>query len=154
MLKLGCTLPNLANLGLHSSISEKFYSFTESDKNLLSKIREEIVGAPSILFTRKAVVDRTHNSKLKTVCKTIVGIDASQCHPCTMCQPMTTGLYTRYEFDADLDRFKPRQNRSRSSEKMIMSYFQRMRQDCRVEMLFRKRNQKSFDCFNADRFCG
>ena len=56
--KLGCTLPNLANLGLHKSLDSKFSPFTESDKDfLLEKIRENIVGGPSILFTRKAVVD-------------------------------------------------------------------------------------------------
>ena len=37
MLKLGSTLPNLANICLHSSNSAEFCPFTESDKNLLSK---------------------------------------------------------------------------------------------------------------------
>ena len=31
MLKLGCTLPNLANIPLHKSTSAKFYPFTETD---------------------------------------------------------------------------------------------------------------------------
>ena len=39
MLKLGCTLPNLANICLHKSTDSKFYPFTESDKDLLEKIR-------------------------------------------------------------------------------------------------------------------
>ena len=37
MLKLGCTLPNLANICLHKSTDAKFYPFTEGDKNLLEK---------------------------------------------------------------------------------------------------------------------
>ena len=37
MLKLGCTLPNLANICLHKSTSAKFYPFTETDKDLLQK---------------------------------------------------------------------------------------------------------------------
>ena len=53
MLKLGCTLPNLANNCLHKSTSAKFYPFTETDKELLQKIREDMVGGPSIVFTRK-----------------------------------------------------------------------------------------------------
>ena len=57
MLKLGCTLPNLANICLHKSTDSKFYLFTESDKDLLEKIREAMVGGPSIVFTRKSVVD-------------------------------------------------------------------------------------------------
>ena len=38
MLKLGCTLPNLANICLHKSTASKFYPLTESDKDLLEKI--------------------------------------------------------------------------------------------------------------------
>ena len=57
MLKLGCTLPNLANICLHKSTAAKFYPFTEGDKGLLEKIREVFVGGPSIVFTSKAVVD-------------------------------------------------------------------------------------------------
>ena len=37
MLKLGCTLPNLANNCLHKSTDAKFYPITEGDKNLLEK---------------------------------------------------------------------------------------------------------------------
>ena len=35
MLKLGCTLPNLANICLRKSTDAKFYPFTEGDKDLL-----------------------------------------------------------------------------------------------------------------------
>ena len=38
MLKLGCTLSNLANICLHKSTSAKFYPFTETDEDLLQKI--------------------------------------------------------------------------------------------------------------------
>ena len=47
ILKLGCTLPNLANICLHKSTDAKFYPFTEGDKDLLEKIREDVVGGPS-----------------------------------------------------------------------------------------------------------
>ena len=57
ILKLGCTLPNLANICLQKSSSAKFYPFTETDKDLLQKIREDMVGGPSFVFARKAVVD-------------------------------------------------------------------------------------------------
>ena len=80
-LKLGCTLPNLANICLHKSTDSKFYPFTELDKNLLEKIREDMVCGPSIVFTRKAVVDETFIRKSSNLCKLIVGIDASQFFP-------------------------------------------------------------------------
>ena len=78
VLKLGCTLPNLANICLRKTTDAKFYPFTEGDKDLLGKIREYIVAGPSIAFTRKAVVDETVNRKSTNFCKPIVGIDASQ----------------------------------------------------------------------------
>ena len=106
-LKLGCTLPNLANFCLHKSTSAKFYPFTETDKDLLQKIREDMVGGPSTFFTRKAAVDKTFNPNSGKFCKSIVGIDASQLFPYSMRQPMPTGLYRRREYDAESNRLKP-----------------------------------------------
>ena len=57
MLMLGCTLPNLADICLHKSTDAKFYPFAEVEKDQLEKIREDVVAGPSIVFTRKAVVD-------------------------------------------------------------------------------------------------
>ena len=83
LLKLGSTLPipKLANICLHSSTSAKKYSLTKSDKDLLSIISEDMVGGPSIVFTRKAVVDDTHIRKSMNVCRSIFGIDARQLLP-------------------------------------------------------------------------
>ena len=78
MLELGCTLPNLANYCLHKSTDSKFYPFRESDKDLLEKIREDMVRGPSIVLTRKAVVDETFIRKSSNLFKSNVGIDASQ----------------------------------------------------------------------------
>ena len=72
MLKLGCTLPNLAIICLHKSTDASFYPFIEGDKDLLQKIREGVVGGPSIVFTRKAVVDETFIRKSTNICKTIL----------------------------------------------------------------------------------
>ena len=96
MLKLGGTLTNLANICLHKSTSAKFYPITETDNDLLQKIREHMVGGPSIVFTRKAVIDETFIRNSRNICKSIVGIVASQLYPYSMCQPMTTGLYARW----------------------------------------------------------
>ena len=133
MLKLGCTLPNLANICLHKSTDSKFYPFSESDKDLLEKIREDMVGGSSFVFTRKAVLDETFIRKSSNLCKSIVGIDASQLYPHSMCQPMPTGLYTRWEYDSETKTFTARENKSRSFENMVLSYFQRSRPDCKIE---------------------
>ena len=60
MLKLGCALPSLANISLHRSTNNKFYSFVEADKDLNDKTREDKTGGPSIVFARRAVVDQTY----------------------------------------------------------------------------------------------
>ena len=56
MFKLGCTLPNFANTCLHRSTNNKFYPFVEADKYLHDKIREDMPGGPSIVFTRKLCI--------------------------------------------------------------------------------------------------
>ena len=132
MLKLGCTLPNLTNICLHKSIGSKFYPFTGSDKDLLEKIREVMVGGPSIVFTSKAVVDETFILKWN-LCKAIVGIDASQLYPYSMGQPMPTGLYTRWKYDSETKRFTARQKKSRCFENTVLSYFQQSQPDCIIE---------------------
>ena len=153
MLKLGCTLPNLANICLHKSTSAKFYPFTQTDKDLLQKTREDMVGGPSIVFTRKAVVDETFIRDSGIICKSIVGIDASQLYPYSMCQPMPTRLHTRWKYDTESNRFEAQQNKSRNFENMVMSYFQRRRLDCKIESFYTTGTQKQIDCIKGDGFC-
>ena len=112
-----------------------------------------MVGGPSIVFTRKAVVDETFIRKSSNLCKSIVGIDASQLYPYSMCQPMPTGLYTRWEYDSETKRFSARQNKSRSFENMVMSYFQQSRTECKIESNVTTGRQKKIDCFSVDGIC-
>ena len=59
-----------------------------------------------------------------------------------MCQPMPTGLYTRWHFDSKTSRFIPRQNKTRSFEKLVMFYFQRTTPECEIEIFFTTGRQK------------
>ena len=153
MLKLGSTLPNLANICLRKSTSAKVYPFTETDKDLLQKIPEDMVGGPSIVFTRKTVVDETFIRNSGIICKSIVGIDASPLYPYSMCQPMPTGLYTRWEYDTESKRYKTQQNKTRNFENMVVSSFQRQRPDCKIESFYTTGTQKKIDRFKVDGFC-
>ena len=85
MLRLGCASPKLADICLHKSIEAKFHPFTDGDKDLSEKIREDVVGGISIVFTRKLVVDSTFILESKNICKSLVGINASQLYPYSMC---------------------------------------------------------------------
>ena len=153
MLKLGCTLPNLASNCLHKTTDAKFYPFTEGDKDIYEKNREDAVGDPSIVFTSKAVVDETFIRKSANKCKSLVGIDASQLYTYSMCQLMPTSLYTRWDFDSETSKFTSRQNKTHSFDNMFMSFFQRTRPECEIERFFSTDRQKKIDCFSVDGFC-
>ena len=151
MLKLRCILQSLDNICWHKSTDAKFYPLTEGEKDLLEKIRD--VGGPSIVFTRKAIVHDFFIRKSTNICESIVGIDASQLYPYSMCQLMPTGLYTRWDIDSETNGFTPRQNKTRSFENMVMSYFQRTRSDFKIESFYTTSRQKKIDCFSVDGIC-
>ena len=54
-----------------------------------------MTGGPSTVFTRNAVVEQTYVRNSSDVCKTVVGVDASQIYAFSMCQEMPTGFYIR-----------------------------------------------------------
>ena len=152
MLNLGCTLPNLPNICLHSSTKVKFYPFPEGSKDLLEK-KYNMVGGPSIVLTRKALVGQTRIRSSSNTCKSIVGIDASQLYPYAMCQPMPTGLHTSWEFNADLQRFKPRSIKTRSFENMVLAFLLNSRPECNIQSFYTTGNQRKVDSFSVDGFC-
>ena len=55
--------------------------------------------------------------------KSIVEADASLLYPYSMCQPMPTGVYTRWDLDSETSRFIPRQNETRSFENTVKFLF-------------------------------
>ena len=119
----------------------------------MQKIREDLLRGPSIVFTRKTVVNETFIRDSGKTCESIIGTDASQLYPYSMCQTMPTGLYTSWEYDIESNRFKPQQNESRNFENMVMTYFKRQKSDCKNERFYTTGTQKKIDCFNVDGFC-
>ena len=70
-----------------------------------------------------------------------------------MCQPMPTGLYTRWNYHSETKRFTARQNKSRSFENMVLSYFQQSRPYWKIESNVTTGRQKKIDCFSVDGIC-
>ena len=56
ILKLGFTLPNIANRILHSSTPLKFFAFKQEDKSFDDYIHEWLTGVQSIIVTSNAKV--------------------------------------------------------------------------------------------------
>ena len=142
MLKLGRILPKLARFCLLKLNNAKFYPFTENDENLLQKIREDMVGGPSIVFTREAVVGKILIRDSTNWCKTIVGIVAKSLYPYSMSQAIPTDLYTRWELNSEPGKIKRREHRTRSFENKVMSYFHRVGSQCKVESFYTTGTQK------------
>ena len=67
-----------------------------------------------------------------------------------MCQPMPTGLNTRWNYNSETKRFTFCQNKYRSSEKMVMSYFQQSRPESKIESNVTTGRQMKVDCFSVD----
>ena len=152
MLKLGCTLPKLANICLHNPTNVKFYTFTDGHRPMGKNSRRRRWWS-MYRFTRKAIVDETFIRKSKNICKSIVGIDISRLYPYPMCQTMPTALCKRWDIDSETSRFTPRQNKTRSFKKMVRSYFERPRLDCKIESFYTTSRQKKTDRFSVDGFC-
>ena len=70
-----------------------------------------------------------------------------------MCQPMPTGLCTRWSYDSESQKFLPRQNKTRSFENMFLSYFQQTRTECRIGNNVTTGRQKKIYCFSVDGVC-
>ena len=67
---------------------------------------------------------------------------------------MSTGLYTRWKLDSESGKFKPRQNKTRRFENMVISYFQRVRPQSKVEGFYTTDTQKEIDVYSVGGFCG
>ena len=102
MLKLECTLPNLQTYAYISLQMTNFLHFT--------------------VFTRKALVGKTFIKNSSNLCKSLVGIDATQLYTCSMCQYMQKRLYMRWEFNTDMQKVKTSHYRTSNFENMVMSF--------------------------------
>ena len=70
-----------------------------------------------------------------------------------MCQPMPSGLNTRCNYDCEPQKLRPRQNKTRSFENMVVSYFQQTRPECRIGSNVTTGRQKTTDCISVDGIC-
>ena len=63
---------------------------------------------------------------------------------------MLTRLYTRCNYDSDSLKFLPTENKTRSFENTVLSYFQQTRPECSIENDVTSGRQKEIDCFSVD----
>ena len=153
MLKLGFTLPILANRILHSSTSHKFFPFNQQNKSFDDYIREWLTGGPSIIFTRYAKVGNSRIKNGSNMCKTIVGIEAGQFYPFSMMKNMPTGIYTKWDLRKDTGLFHPRRSKKNYLECSVLKYFQKPNPHCYIQTQFNQKSRKRIGVNLVDRFC-
>ena len=131
----------MLNNSLYKSTIYKFYPLFSSDEDLLKKSREVMNGLPSIVFT-KAVANKRFIRESIVLCKIIVGYDANEVCLQFVRQDMPTGLYTRWSYNEETQKLRARQNRVRTCENMVLSFFQATRPECKTQISYTTRAQR------------
>ena len=152
-LKLGCFLPNLANIANTNLLRQNSIPSRKEMKTFWKKFGKMLLLAHLSFLHGKQLLMKLLFENQKTHANLLLGLTLANYTPYSMCQPMSTGLYTRWDFDSETSRFIPRQNKTRSLENMVMSYFQRTRPECEIESFLTTGRQKKIDCFSVDGFC-
>ena len=70
-----------------------------------------------------------------------------------MCQVMSTELYTRWHYNEETQKFKSRQNRVRTVERMVFTCFQATRPQFEIERYYRTETQKKINSFSVHGYC-
>ena len=112
MLKLGCTLPNLANICLHKSTDAKFHPFTEKDKDLLEKIREDVFGAHLSFLHAKQLLMKLFYESLQTYANPLLELMPAIYTPTRSANPcppvfIRIGISIQKPVDSHLDKARP-----------------------------------------------
>ena len=90
------TLPGVARKMLFNSSKSKFSLINPADADLYYTLRKNIVGGPSIIFSRYHEKNITNIKGIDgNKCKAIVGYDCNGLYSYAIKQEMPTGVYVR-----------------------------------------------------------
>ena len=104
LFKDGVSLPGLVLKYLMRQTKYDFSLFKDEDNELFYKLKNSIVGGPSIVFNRYQEAGKTL-IKYNKICKKIVGYDANALYLWAIGQEMPVGDYTRVN-TYDLEQLK------------------------------------------------
>ena len=106
MFKDAISVPGLTLKYLFSTLNpDTFFTlFKDKDKDLYYKMRQNIVGGPSVIFHRYHEKDKTTIRKGSKLCNEVVGFDANALYLWALMQSMPTGVYVRR---SDETNFRP-----------------------------------------------
>ena len=97
LLKDACTLPGLSLRFGMRGLGGVFYTLGDDMSDIHDLIRKNMVGGPSIVFTRLAEAGNTrirpqkYGLKTAEVCRSVIGYDCNMLYPYSMAQKMPVG---------------------------------------------------------------
>ena len=113
MLKLGCNLPNLANICLHKSTDAKLYPFTQRDKDLLGKNEKMLLVVHlSFLLFFISCWWNFHSKNQQTYANLLLGLTLAKYTPTRCvnpCRPVfiRVGISIQKRVDSYFDKTRP-----------------------------------------------
>ena len=103
--------------------------------------------------SKECCLAETVNRDSSNRCRRIVWSVASQLDFRSTCQATPAVLYTEWELNSEHVKIKPRQNKTRKIGNMVMSYLQRVKPQCRVEICKRQTHIK-INIWSVEGYCG
>ena len=155
VLKLGCNLPNLANICLHKSTDKNSIHSRKGIKAFRKKFEKMLLVVHLSFSHGRQLLMKLLFESLQTFANLLLGLMPANYIPIRCVNPrlpafMRVGIWIQKRVDSHLDKTR---NKTRSFENMVMSYFQRTRPDCKIESFYTTGRQKKIDCFIVDGFC-
>ena len=111
VLKLGCTLPNLANICLHKSTGVKFYPFTEI-KTFWKKFKKMLLVVHLSFSHGRQLLMKLLFEALQTFPNLLLGLMPANCIPIRFVNPclpvfIRVGISIQKRVDSHLDKTRP-----------------------------------------------
>ena len=150
MLKLVCTLPNLANICLHRSTD---VNFKEGDKNFFEKKFEKMLLVVHLLFLHdKQLLMEYLFENQQTYADLLLGLTLASDTPTRSvnpCRPIFIrfGISIQRQLDSRFDKTKP------VALKIMSCPIQRTRPEFKIESFYTRSRGMKVDCFSIDGFC-
>ena len=143
MLKLGCTLPNLAKICSHKSTDYKFYPLFSSEIDLLEKALEYMTSGPAIVYQQNQQQTRRLFENQTTCVNPLLRflpVNSILNRFVMICLPI--GLYTRWDYFEEILNFKASLYQFRTFQNSVTSSFQASGPECKIESNCKTRKQK------------
>ena len=144
------TLPGVARKMLYDSSDSNFALFNSDNADLYYTFKQNIVGGPSIIFTRYHEKGITEIKNIKNnLCQSVVGYDCNGLYSYAIKQLMPTGVYVRRNMD---NNFRPE-----VSERYIDSYvwldYLSCKEGIKIQHKLNNRREIRIGNYRVDGYC-